>query len=141
MDTQNIADRLALKEVVDKFSNYADTKENDKQALLFTEDAVVEVELGGKIIATLNGRDQIQQVFSSSMADNQIVFHMNGQQTVDIDGDHATGVAYSYVTTGKDAQHLTHQGVRYQDEFQKIDGQWYIAKRHSEFMWSEGAAE
>lgn len=90
MDTQTIADCLALKEVVDKFSNYADTKENDKQALLFTKDVVVEVELGGKIIATLNGRDQIQQVFSNSMADNQIVLHMNGQQTVDINGGHAT---------------------------------------------------
>lgn len=141
MNSQTITDRLALKEVVDKFSNYADTKENDKQAQLFTEDAVVEVELGGKIVANLKGRDQIQQVFSSSMAANQVVFHMNGQQTVEIDGDHAKGVAYSYVTTGKDAQHLTHQGVCYQDEFEKIDGQWYIAKRHSEFMWSEGVAE
>lgn len=141
MDLQNVSDRLALKEVVDKFSNYADTKENDKQSKLFTPDGVVEVEIGGKIIANLKGRDQIKDVFSSSMADNKIVFHMNGQQTVEISGNHAKGVAYSYVTTGKDAQHLTHQGVRYQDEFEKIDGQWYIAKRHSEFMWSEGAAE
>jgi hypothetical protein len=37
-----IEDKMAIKEVVDVFSNLADTKEIDQQVLLFTEDGVVE---------------------------------------------------------------------------------------------------
>lgn len=139
MNVQELSDRLELKELVDKFSNYADTKENDKQVALFTKDAVIEIELGGKIVFTLHGRDEIKKTFSNSMEDNKIVFHMNGQQTVEIDGDKAKGIAYSYVTVGKDEKHLQHEGVRYHDEFQKIDGKWYISHRCSEFMWQEEA--
>ncbi len=35
MDIQEVSDRLALKQVVDLFSNYSDTKENEKQVQLF----------------------------------------------------------------------------------------------------------
>lgn len=139
MNLQELSDRAELKELVDKFSNYADIKENDKQVALFTEDAVIEIELGGKIVFTLHGRDEIEKTFSNSMEDNKVVFHMNGQQTVEIDSDKATGIAYSYVTIGKDEQHLQHEGVRYHDEYQKIDGKWYISHRRSEFMWQEEA--
>ncbi len=139
MDLQEISDRLELKEIVDKFSDYADTKENDKQVALFSEDAVIEIEMGGKIVMTLNGRDQIAKTFSNSMEDNKVVFHMNGHQSVDIDGDTAKGTAYSYVTVGKDNDHLEHEGVRYHDEFKKIDGKWYLSHRRSEFMWQEQA--
>lgn len=37
-----IEDKMAIKNVVDVFSNLADTKEIDKQVLLFTEDGEVE---------------------------------------------------------------------------------------------------
>ena len=40
MSIQKIADRMALKDLVDTFSNLADTKEIDEQVQLFTEDAV-----------------------------------------------------------------------------------------------------
>lgn len=38
---QSIEDKIAIKQVVDVFSNLADTKEIDKQVLLFTEVAIV----------------------------------------------------------------------------------------------------
>lgn len=49
METKNIEqrlaaieDKMAIKYVVDEFSNLADTKEIDKQVLPFTEDGLVE---------------------------------------------------------------------------------------------------
>jgi hypothetical protein len=30
---------------------------------------------------------------------------------------------------------FTQQGVRYKDEYQKVNGQWYIKNRISKLMW------
>ncbi|MGO1970726.1 MAG: nuclear transport factor 2 family protein [Levilactobacillus brevis] len=140
MNMQEISDRLALKEVVDLFSNYSDTKENEKQVQLFTPDGQVNIINDGQVTFTLNGRQEILKAFSSSMDAYSAVFHMSGQQTVDfIDANHATGIAYNYVTLVKMNEQgqkvTTNEGVRYQDKYEKIDGQWYIAERNSNFIW------
>lgn len=140
MNMQEISDRLALKEVVDLFSNYSDTKENEKQIQLFTPDGQVNIINDGQVTFTLNGRQEILKAFSSSMDAYSAVFHMSGQQTVDfIDANHATGIAYNYVTLVKMNEQgqkvTTNEGVRYQDKHEKIDGQWYIAERNSNFIW------
>lgn len=141
MNTQELTDRIALKEVVDLFSNYADTKDNDAQVALFTEDAEVKIIIDGKQVFVMHGREEIAQAFGSSMADYTAVFHMNGQQTVKISGNKATGVAYSDVTlVGLDKtgnQVTTHEGVRYNDEFRRVEDQWQIANRTSNFIWQD----
>lgn len=140
MNTQEIADRLALKELVDLFSNYSDTKENDKQVQLFTPNGRVNIINDGEVTFTLDGREAILNAFSSSMDDCSAVFHMSGQQTVSFkDATHADGIAYNYVTLVKTDDHgqtvTTNEGVRYQDHYEKIDGRWYIAERNSNFIW------
>lgn len=50
-------DKMAIKYVVDEFSNLADTKEIDKQVLLFTADGVVESISNGQPGSPLKGRD------------------------------------------------------------------------------------
>jgi hypothetical protein len=47
-----IHDRIALKNLVATFSILADQKEIGKQILLFTEDAVSETYVNGKIVST-----------------------------------------------------------------------------------------
>lgn len=140
MNAQEISDRIELKELVDLFSNYSDTKENDKQVALFTEDGVVNIINDGKISFTLNGRKEIFNAFSSSMDEYSAVFHMSGQQTVDfVDDTHANGIAYNYVVLVKNNDEnktvATKEGVRYQDKYQKVDGKWLIAERNSNFIW------
>ncbi|MDN6419006.1 MAG: nuclear transport factor 2 family protein, partial [Lactiplantibacillus plantarum] len=55
------------------------------------------------------------------------------------DATHADGIAYIYVTlvkTNEQGQTVTtNEGVRYQDKYEKVDGQWYIAERNSNFIW------
>ncbi|BDZ31560.1 nuclear transport factor 2 family protein [Lactiplantibacillus sp. WILCCON 0030] len=140
MDLQEISDRLELKEVVDLFSNDADTKENDKQVQLFTTNGVVNIINDGKVTFTLHGRDEIFKAFSSSMDDYQSVFHMSGQQTVNFtDRTHATGTAYNYVVLVKanadGTTTTTQEGVRYEDRYEKVAGKWLIAERNSHFNW------
>lgn len=133
-------DRVALKNLVDTFSNLSDTKEAELQAQLFTEDATVKTLIDGKVAVELKGRKQIAEVFGNFLATQETIYHMNGQQTVTLNGDSATGISYCQVAMiaivdGK--RMITQQGVRYNDEYQKIDGRWYIKNRISYFMWRD----
>ena len=76
-----IEDKMAVKQAVDQFSNLADTKEIDKQVLLFTEDGEVESITSGQSNA-LKGRQQLEETFSNFLSNFQIVYHQNGEQTI-----------------------------------------------------------
>ncbi|EOI3466382.1 nuclear transport factor 2 family protein [Cronobacter dublinensis] len=140
MTEHEIAQRLALKELVDTFSNLADEKDVAAQMLLFTPDAYVNVVMDGKVVFELHGREQINEAFSGYLSQFSIVYHHNGQQTVSIDGNTAQGIAYCQVTLIKeeDGQRLKQSsGVRYRDRYVYQDSQWLIAERLSDFMWTD----
>ena len=140
---QEIEDRLALKALVDEFSILADTKDIKNQVLLFTENAVVETSMGGQVIGSMTGRKQIGDTFGSFLANFEIVYHLNGQQTVKIDGNKATGVSYCQVMlvgseNGKKMK--TSMYVFYNDEYVFENGRWLIAKRRSNFALQDKTA-
>jgi hypothetical protein len=135
---QTLEDRAALKELVDTFSILADVKDIDRQVLLFTPDATVDSFSDGKQTTALKGRQQIGEVFKEFLGRFSTVHHMNGQQTVVIKGDTATGIAYCQVVlTGmQDGRQIrTTMGVTYHDDFVRRGGTWLIAHRMSNFVW------
>ena len=137
---QAIEDKLALKEVVDTFSILADAKDLHAQIFLFTENAVVESYFNGKLALTFNGRKEIEDGFTAFIKNYETVYHINGQQTVKINGDKATAISYCSVTligeeNGKKMK--TGLGVSYNDEFERIDNAWLISKRKSSFNWQD----
>lgn len=140
-DIQSVADKQALKELVDVFSILADRKDAQAQTKLFTDDAVVDSYLDGKLISSLKGREEIGTAFTNFLARFDTVYHINGQQVVHINGDKATGTAYCQVVligTDKNGQRMmTTQGVSYDDEYVRDNGHWLIAKRTSHFVWSD----
>lgn len=132
-------DRAELKRLVDTFSNLADRKDIAKQVELFTPDATVESWAEGKRSSSLKGRNEIAKTFGQFLSGFSTVYHMNGQQTVEIDGDSATGTAYTLVilisrTDGKVVRRTS--GVRYDDRYRRQDGKWLIAARTSHFEWT-----
>jgi hypothetical protein len=135
-----IEDRIALKNLVDTFSILADQKETQKQTFLFTENAVVESISQGRQGSKLTGRKEIGDAFAAYLSNFEIVYHINGQQTVSIEGDIATGISYCQVTligmTGGKRIRTT-MGVWYYDEFIRENKQWLIAKRTSNFAWTD----
>ena len=140
MNIQEIADRIALKSLVDTFSNLADTKEIDEQVQLFTEDAEVISYQGEKQTSHLKGRKELAERFKAFLDLFTTVYHINGQQTVNIDGDKATGIAYAQVVlvSEKDGKKtMRTQGVRYNDEYERKNGKWLISRRISHFEWSK----
>lgn len=149
MDTKNteqeqrittIEDKMAIKNVVDVFSNLADTKEIDKQVLLFTEDGQVESGSGEQKMV-LSGRKQLFDAFSAYLANFDIVYHQNGQQTID-ELTEKTAKTTSYcrvILVGKQSgkETKTTHYVIYNDEFVKENGTWLIKHRHSNFVKTE----
>lgn len=133
---QAIEAKIALKALVDEFSNLADTKDIRNQVLLFTENAVVETAMNGQVVGSMTGRKQIGDVFSGFLADFETVYHLNGQQTVKIEGNKATGISYCQVMligTEAGKKMKTQMYVSYNDEYVFENGKWLIAKRRSNF--------
>ncbi|WP_146896500.1 nuclear transport factor 2 family protein [Adhaeribacter aerolatus] len=149
MDNKNIEqrlaaieDKMAIKYVVDEFSNLADTKEIDKQVLLFTTDGVVESISNGQPGSPLKGRDQLKQAFSGFLANFHTVYHQNGQQTITLQGDKAEATSYCRVIlVGKqnDKEMKTTLYTIYKDSFVKKNGKWLIKHRTSNFVHREVA--
>jgi hypothetical protein len=135
-----LEDRVAIKELVDTFSNLADTKEVEKQTLLFTEDATVETIVGGKVVTSLRGRAQIGETFGKFLAGFETVYHANGQLTLTLQGDSASGTSYclvGLVANVEGKKMLTSIQVFYQDAYVLQGGRWLIAKRKSTFAIRE----
>ena len=119
---------------MDTFSNLADVKDVKAQMDLFTDDAEVHSK-AGEHVSVMKGKEQIGKAFADYLALFDVVYHLNGQQTVDIDGDTATDISYCFVTligNGKKNQ----SGVRYHDTYVKQNGKWLIKRRESNFMFT-----
>lgn len=135
-----LRDRMELKELVDVFSVLADKKDVETQVLLFTEDATVDSYRGDSLVSSIKGCENLAQGFGAFLALFDTVYHINGQQTVRIDGDRATGTAYCQVVLigMQDGRRMmTTQGVIYDDEYVRQGGKWLIAKRTSHFVWTD----
>ena len=67
--------------------------------------------------------------------------HFNGQSTVVLDGDRATGESYClahHLSTGEDGQRtLMIASIRYLDEIVKQNGDWLFAERRLMVDWTE----
>lgn len=135
-----IEDKMAIKYVVDEFSNLADTKEIDKQVLLFTKDGVVESVSKGQPSNILQGRDQLKQAFSGFLSNFHTVYHQNGQQTINLHGDKAEAISYCCVIlVGKqnEKEIKTTLYTIYKDSLVKENGMWLIKHRTSNFVHRE----
>ena len=130
----HIEDTLALKKLVDTFSNLADVKDVKSQMDLFTDDAEVISKTATQTFHS-KGKKEIEKTFADYLSLFQIVYHLNGQQTVEIKGDNATGISYCFVTLIGDGK-KNQSGVRYNDTYVKKNGKWLIKKRESNFMFT-----
>src|ERR1700759_5742269 len=103
------ADRFAIRELVDGSAHCADRRLAEEQKSLFTEDTHFVVYLdgqGSEPTQVLDGREALTPVFED-LNRYQATQHFNGQSTIWLSGDRATGESYCI------AHHLfTEDGVR-----------------------------
>ena len=70
----------------------------------------------------------------------EVTMHLNGQSTVALDGDRATGETYClahHVYSDEGERKLMIAALRYQDVFVKADGGWRFAERRLYVRWAE----
>jgi hypothetical protein len=90
------ADRLAIRALVDAYAHCADRRLGEEQKLLFTEDAHFVVYMDGQGTEPsqiLDDREALTPVFED-LNRYQATQHFNGQSTIELDGNRATGESY-----------------------------------------------
>src|SRR6476661_3266237 len=128
------ADRLALRELFDAYAHCADRRDAEGQKALFTADTRFAVYMGGagsEPTYVLEGREALTPVFAD-LNRYEATTHFNGQSTVTMDGDRATGESYTiahHLFSDEDTRKIMIASLRYRDTFAKIDGSWYFAER------------
>jgi ketosteroid isomerase-like protein len=139
------ADRLAIRELIDAYAHCADRRDAEGQKSLFTDDTHFVVYMDGQGSAptqVLDGRDALTPVFAALNA-YQATMHLNGQSTVELGVDRASGesycIAHHLFTTDGDRQ-LMVAFLRYHDTFVKRDGSWLFAERELFVDWTETRA-
>ena len=136
---QDMEDRIALKDLVDRYATESDKNNQDYYREIFRPDVKLKVYFGEALGMDINNvEDMITQYKAFGAA--KVSFHQNGQQVVNfIDETHAIGICYAIATLvieedGKDK--LTLHAVRYYDKYEKVEGRWWIAERKQHFVYS-----
>jgi hypothetical protein len=138
---QEAADRLAIRELVDAYAHCADTRDARGQMDLFTKDTrfLVFYDLTSEQPSQeLHGRESLAPVFDDL---NQYVatMHFNGQSTIAVNEDQATGESYCLAhhlkVTADGQRTLMVASIRYLDQFVKHNGQWLFAERRLMVNW------
>ena len=137
-----VADRLALRELFDAYAHCADRRDAEGQKALFTEDTRFAVYMdgeGSEPTYVLEGREALTPIFED-LNRYEVTTHFNGQSTVTIDGEGATGESYTiahHLYTEDGNRKIMVASLRYLDTFAKLDGRWYFAVRELILDWSE----
>ena len=136
------ADRLAIRELVDAYAHCADRRDADGQKSLFTEDTHFVVYMdgqGSEPTQALDGREALTPVFAD-LNRYQATMHFNGQSTIELDGDRATGESYCiahHLFTEEGERKLMVAWLRYGDTFARVEGGWRFAERNLYVDWTE----
>ena len=136
------ADRLALRELFDAYAHCADRRDAEGQEALFTDDTRFAVYMdgeGSEPTYVLQAREALTPVFDD-LNRYEATTHFNGQSTVTIDGDGATGESYTiahHLYTEDGRRKIMIASLRYLDTFAKIDRAWFFAERNLILDWSE----
>ena len=139
---EEAADRLAIREVVDAYARCADRRDADGQKALFTADTRFVVYMAGEgtdPTDDLHGRESLTPVFENLNA-YEVTTHFNGQSTVELDGNRATGETYClahHVYSAEGDRKLMVASLRYHDTFVKADGTWRFSERRLYVDWTE----
>ena len=94
---------------------------------------------GSEPTYVLHGREALAPVFAD-LNRYEVTTHFNGQSTVTLAGDSATGESYTiahHLFTEDGDRKIMIASLRYLDTFAKLDGRWYFAERKLILDWSE----
>ena len=133
-ESSELADRLALRELVDRYAQIPDDRDYALVDDVFAEDATL-VGPGFE----LSGRELIRQGMQAIEQYSATQHSMHGQ-VVEIHGDEASGDTWCIANHihEKDGQpHKLDWGIRYKDRYRRDAAGWRIAHRELVLVWSQ----
>jgi hypothetical protein len=143
ISSAEVADRLAIRELVEDYAHCADRRDAKGQMSLFTPDTHFAVYMNAKAPTAsqeLHSREALAPVFAE-LNKYDATTHLVGQSTIfTLTGDRATGEAYClahHITADNGMRRLMLASLRYLDTFVKIDGAWLFAERLLYVDWME----
>jgi len=138
-----VADRLAIRELIKAYAHCADRRDADGQMSLFTADTHFVVYMDAKDpkpSQELHSREALAPVFAD-LNKYAATMHFVGQSTIlSLTSDRGTGEAYClahHLTVEGDKRKLMVAALRYYDTFVKLDGSWLFAERLLYVDWIE----
>ena len=138
-----VADRLAIRELIEANAHSADRRDATGQMSLFTPDTHFVVYMNAKDpkpSQELHSREALAPVFAD-LNKYAATMHFVGQSTIlSLTSDRGTGEAYClahHLTVDGDKRKLMVAALRYYDTFVKLDGSWLFAERLLYVDWIE----
>lgn len=126
-----------LRNLIDDYAYLGDEKKISKVMDLFTPDLLYNVYMNGNLVSSVSGREKMESDFNTHASQVKTYFTLNGQHTVKINADTATGISFSQIkmireVEGKDV--LTDYSVKYDDQYVYLNGKWLIKERIAYFI-------
>jgi hypothetical protein len=138
-----MADLLAIRALVDAYAHCADRRDAAGQMAPLHRGYAL-CRLHGRDICDANAGGRGPRRPRAPIFDNLNIYkattHFNGQSTVELDGDLASGVSYClahHVSEAGGQATLMIASVRYLDQFSRVAGAWRFAERRLYVDWTE----
>jgi hypothetical protein len=138
-----VADRLAIRELIEAYAHCADRRDAKGQMVLFTADTHFVVYMNAKDpkpSQELSSRNALAPVFAD-LNTYVATMHFLGQTTIlTLTNDRGTGETYCmphHLTVDGAKRNLMIAALRYYDTFVKQDGVWLFAERKLYVDWIE----
>jgi hypothetical protein len=143
ISSEEAADRLAIRELVEAYAHCADRRDAKGQMALFTPDSHFAVYMNAQDPTPsqeLHSREALAAVFAD-LNQYAATMHLLGQTTIlTLTGDRGTGETYCMphhlMIEGKNRR-LMIAALRYADVFVKMEGVWLFAERKLYVDWLE----
>ena len=141
-----VADRLAIRELIEAYAHCADRRDAKGQMALFTADTHFAVYMNAKDpkpSQELHSRESLAPVFAD-LNKYDATTHFVGQSTIfTLTSERGTGEAYTlahHITVTGESRRLMLASLRYNDTFVKMDGVWLFAERLLYVDWIDERA-
>ena len=132
----SVEDRLKIQDLWARYVLVLDSNDAENYAGLFIEDAVLNVNnidiLEGRpaILEMINGMAAMMPPSGFPGSSYSGMRHIVTSLVLDIEGDTATGESFwMEVNSGKEMPPSIFNVGRYEDEFVKVNDQWYFSRR------------
>ena len=133
-------DRQALAELAAAYARGCDRRRPEEVAALYTADGGFAIVDAGVEPMEISGSERMVAGFSR-LSRYEHTFHLLGQQTVELDGDRATGETYClahHVEVADDgSRSVMIMHIRYQDRYARTPDGWKFEHRTLMVDWRE----